>query len=178
MVLKQVKPEHVYFDFEDETQIFDDVKKQNIVITGNRQFAEYGDDDLLAVIKNNYYDDDVEAKEDADGTYTEETIGYDYDLYAELKKLTGKEWNQTTIKGYSQGEWQDVYYAKDEIDNLRIKEIEDFYMGKISEFHDEDMVCYYVPDEVVWNGKKAICDYLGLDPNDTTIFNDEDDEIK
>lgn len=178
MILNQVKPEHVYFDFEDETQILDDVEKQNIVITGNRDFTNYGDADLLAVIKGDYYDGDLTLVENPDGTCYEDTIGYDYDIYEELKKLTNKEWEQTTIKGYSQGDWQDVYYVKDEIDQTRIKEIEDFYMGKVSEFRDEDNVCYFVPDDITWDGKDAICNYLGLDPNDTIIFNDEGDEIK
>jgi hypothetical protein len=56
--------------------------------------------------------------------------------------------------------------------------MEAFYMGKMSEFHDKDMCCYYVPDDVVWHGKKEICDYLGLDPNDTEIYDEKDNLIE
>jgi hypothetical protein len=51
--------------------------------------------------------------------------------------------------------------------------MEDFYMGKVSEFTDEDMIGYSVPDDIVWKGKDAICKYLGLDKNDTEIYDDE-----
>ena len=50
------------------------------------------------------------------------------------------------------------------------------YLGKVSEFLDEDMCSYYVPDDVVWKGKKAICDYLGLKADETEIY-DEHDEL-
>jgi hypothetical protein len=52
-------------------------------------------------------------------------------------------------------------------------------MGKVSEFtvveeDDEDSVYHvYVPDSIVWKGKKSICDYLGLDINTTTVYEDD-----
>ena len=51
--------------------------------------------------------------------------------------------------------------------------MEDFYMGKVSEFTDEDMIGYMVPDDIVWKGKEAICNHLGLDTNDTEIYDEE-----
>lgn len=176
--LTQVDPQNVWFEFEDETNIEYEVENKTIVITGNRDFISFGDDTLVKVIKGDYYDDDLQLIERDDGSCYEETIGYDYDIYDELKKLTGKEWEQTTIKGYSQGDWQDVYYTKGEVSDDRIQEIEDFYMGKISEFRDEDACCYYVPDDVVWKGKKAICEYLGLKEDETEIYDEKDEEIE
>jgi hypothetical protein len=52
-------------------------------------------------------------------------------------------------------------------------------MGKVSEFtvveeDDEDFIYHvYVPDSIVWKGKKSICDYLGLDSNTTTVYEDD-----
>ena len=52
-------------------------------------------------------------------------------------------------------------------------------MGKVTEFRateDEDPdSCYvvYVPDYVVWEGKEAICSYLDLQPETTTILKDD-----
>jgi len=176
--LTQVDPSNVWYEFEDETGIEYELNNNTIVITGNRDFKDIGDSDLIKVIKGDYYDDDEVFIEEPDGSCREETIGYEYDTYEELKKLTGKEWDQTTIKGYSQGDWQDVYFVKGEVSADRIEEIENFYMGKVSEFRDEDACYYYVPDDVVWKGKKAICEYLDLKPEDTIIFNEKDEEIE
>ena len=58
-------------------------------------------------------------------------------------------------------------------------EIEDFYMGKITEFHatedDDQDFCYtaYVPDDIVFEGKDAICRYLDLQPETTMILKDD-----
>ena len=51
-------------------------------------------------------------------------------------------------------------------------------MGKIDELRDEDDCYYYVPDDVVWKGKKAICDYLGLKVDETEIYDDQDKLIE
>ena len=60
-----------------------------------------------------------------------------------------------------------------------IETIENFYMGKVSEFEveedgDDDSTYHeFVPDDVVWEGKKSICDYLGLSVDSTTIYEDD-----
>ena len=56
------------------------------------------------------------------------------DIFEELEKYTGKKWKKTTIRGYSQGDWQDIYYVEDELSKEYIEEIENFYMGKVAEF--------------------------------------------
>ena len=164
-ILKKVPDEDVWYRFEDEVDLNYD--SNNIVICGNRDFQEFGDKTLIDIIKGDYYDDDLDEKG--------ETIGYDYDVYEELKKVTGKDWEQTTIRGYCQSDWQEVWYVKDEVSQVRLKEIEDFYMGKISELHvtegdDEDSYVCYVPDDVFWKGKQAICDYIGIDNKDVTVL--------
>jgi hypothetical protein len=173
--LKQVNPENVWYEFEDEVDF--NQYKDKMVIAGNIDFKSIGDDDLIKVVKGDYYDEDETLVENPDGSCYEDTIGYDYETAEELAKLSGKKnWVEGDFRGYSQGDWQTIWYVKDEVTQDEIKYMEDFYMGKMSEFHDEDMCCYYVPDDVVWKGKKEICDYLGLDPNDTEIY-DEKDEI-
>lgn len=159
-ILRKVPVEDMYYRFEDEVEI--DTEK--IIIYGNHNFREFGDSVLLSIVSGDYYDDDT---------------GYEYDIFEELEKYTGKKWKQTTIKGYSQGDWQDVYYVEDEVSKEYIEEIENFYMNKISEFRaieDDDPDFYYivyVPDDVVWKGKEAICMYLDLQPETTIILKDD-----
>ena len=177
-VLRQSNPRDVYYAFADQVGIDQEVGSKTIIISGNRNFEEYGDEDLIKVLSNDYYDDDPKLFENDDGTCYEDAIGYDYDKFEELKKLTGKEWEERTIRGYSQGDWQTVYYAKGEVSDERLDEIENFYMGKVTEFVDEENVGYLVPDDVAWKGKKAICDYIGVDPSDATVYNEGGEEIQ
>ena len=158
-ILRKVPDEDMYYRFEDEVEIDTD----KIIIYGNHNFREFGDSVLLSIVSGDYYDDDT---------------GYEYDIFEELEKYTGKKWKQTTIKGYSQGDWQDVYYVEDEVSKEYIEEIENFYMGKITEFRvieddDQDYYIVYVPDDVVWKGKEAICMYLDLQPETTIILKDD-----
>jgi len=177
LILKQVRPENVWYEFEDEVDFSQ--YEDKMVIGGNRDFKSIGKDDYIQVIKGDYYDDDKTLVEEPDGTCYEDTIGYDYETAEELAKLSGKKgWVEGDFRGYSQGDWQTIWYVASEVTQDEIEYMENFYMGKISEFHDEDMCCYYVPDDVVWKGKKEICDYLGLKEEDTTIFDENDQEIE
>lgn len=159
-ILKKVPDEDVYYNFEDEVEI----DKKRIIIYGNHSFREFGDPELLSIVSEDYYDEDT---------------GYEYNVLKQLKKVTGKTWRQTTIRGYSQSDWQDVYYVEGEVNKEYIKQIEDFYMGKVKEFrateeNDPDS-CYivYVPDDIVWNGKDSICRFLDLQPETTKILKDD-----
>lgn len=175
MKLKQVNPDNIWYEFEDEVDFSQ--YEDKMVITGNRDFKSIGDDTLISIVKGDYYDDDETLIENDDGTCYEETIGYDYETAEELAKVSKKKnWVEGEFHGYSQGDWQTIWYVEGEVSQDEIEYMEAFYMGKISEFHDEDMCCYYVPDDVVWKGKEAICDYLGLNKDDTEIY-DEKDEI-
>ena len=158
-ILRKVPDEDTYYRFEDEVEI----DTERIIIYGNHDFREFGDSILLSIVSGNYYDDE---------------LGYEYNIFEELEKYTGKKWKQTTIKGYSQGDWQDVYYVDDEVSEEYIEEIENFYMGKVTEFRateddNQDYYIAYVPDDVVFEGKDAICRYLDLQPENTTILKDD-----
>ncbi len=161
--LVKVDDAAVYYDVDDELNFEQD--QDFIILAGNRSFNSRGRDDLVKVVSGDYYDDD---------------FGYDYETFEELKKLTGWDWDVTTIRGYSQGDWQNLYYVEDKVSSQRIKEIEDFCMGKVSEFKvfenpdDDDFYTVYVPDDIVWKGAGAVCDYLGFDPNTTEIEGLED----
>ena len=101
----------------------------------------------------------------------------DYETLEMLKKVTGKDWTETTLRGYSQSDWQTLYYVDEEDVKDEIEAIENFYMGKISEFKVDEGDGYeyrvFVPDDIVWNGKKAICEYLGIEVEGTTIYKDD-----
>ena len=157
-ILKAVPDEDMYIDFNDFVSEHD---LSNIIIHGNRDFTSYGEDTLISVVSGDYYDDD---------------LGYDYEPLEELNKLTGKTWIKTWISGYSQSDWNDLYFVKGEVSEDFLKSIEDFYMAKVTEFKmfenedDDDYYTVYVPDDIVWKGKSAICDYLKLDKNNTTVL--------
>ena len=175
--LRQVNPEDVLYNFEDEVDFSQ--YEDKMVIAGNRDFKEFGDSDLIKITKNDYYDDDETLVENEDGSCYEDVIGYDYDTAEELAKVSGKKnWVESSFSGYSQSDWQNIWYVKDEVSQDELDYMEAFYMGKISEFHDEDECYYLVPDDVVWKGKKAICDYLGFKVDETEIYDDQDKLIE
>ena len=175
--LRQVNPENVWYRFEDEVDFSQ--YEDKMVIAGNRDFKEYGDSDLIKIVKGDYYDDDETLVENEDGSCYEDDIGYDYETAEELAKVSGKKnWVEGSFRGYSQSDWQKVWYVKDEVSQDELDYMEAFYMGKVSEFSDEDECYYSVPDDVVWKGKKAICDYLGFKVDETEIYDDQDKLIE
>ena len=157
-ILRKVPDEDVNYSFED----YVDIDKSKIIICGNADFQEIGDKRLLAIVKGDYYDGDT---------------GYDYESLEELKKATGKVWEETILRGYCQGDWQILYYVADEVTFSEIETIENFYMGKVTEFEveedGEDVYIDFIPDDIVWKGKKAICDYFGFKEEETTIYEDD-----
>ena len=180
ITISQIPDEQINYDFEDWVDFSQ--YQDKMVITGNRDLASFGDDTLIKIIKGDYYDyDDTEVVAE-DGTVSEETIGYDYETEAELEKLSGKKgWTKTTIRGYSQSDWNEVWYVESEVTASELEYIENFYMGKISEFHiedpDDDDYYDYVPHDVVWKGKKEICDYLGFKNYDDIEVYDDSGEL-
>ena len=156
-ILRKVPDEDVYYNFED----YIEVDKKRFIICGNDDFRSVGDKKLISIVEGTYYDKEV---------------GYDYETLEELKKVTGKVWEETTLRGYAQGDWQTLYYVDKEVNKEEIEMIENFYMCKVSEFEveeDGDTYHEFVPDDVVWEGKKPICDYLGLSVDSTTIYVDD-----
>lgn len=152
MKLTIMTPETEYIDF-NELCWENGIYQNNVIISGNTNFRSYGDETLINITHHDYFDNEC---------------AFDYDIITELNKITGKDWQKTTIKGYSQGDWQNVYYT-DNINKDMLYEIECFYFNKVKELVDEDYCSYYVPDDIVWKGKIAVCEYLNLDPNETTI---------
>lgn len=158
-ILKKVPDEQVYYNFEDQVEL--DYEK--VCICGNRDYISYGDNNIIDIINGDYYDDET---------------GYEYETLEQLKKFTGKNWKVKTIKGYSQGDWNELYYVEG-TDEYYLEEIENFYMGKVDEFtvvedDDEDSIYHdFIPHDVVWKGKKSICEYLGLDPDTTSVYEDD-----
>lgn len=159
-ILRKIPDEDVYYNFEDEIE----VDETRFIIYGNDHFRSIGNGKLLSIV---------------DGTYDDDEVGYDYETLEELKKVTGKVWEETIMRGYSQGDWQTLYYIPTEVAPEEIETIADFYMGKVSEFaviedEDEDFTYrVFVPDEIVWKGKQSICEYLGLEAMDVTIYEDD-----
>jgi hypothetical protein len=157
-ILRKVPDENSYYEFEDLMEL----DKTRFIICGNDDFQSMGDTKLISIVDGTYYDDEV---------------GYDYETLEQLKKVTGKDWTETTLRGYSQSDWQTLYYVDEEVDKEEIETIENFYMGKVTEFVvDEGDDCVYhdfVPDDIVWKGKKSICEYLGFEVDNTTVYVDD-----
>ena len=175
--LKQTSPENIWYDFENEVDLSQ--YEDKMVIAGNRDFKEFGDSDLIKITKNDYYDDDETLVENEDGSCYEDVIGYNYETAEELAKVSGKKnWIESSFRGYSQSDWQKIWYVQDEVSQDELKYMEAFYMGMVSEFYDDEDCGYYVPDYVVWKGKKAICDYLGFKVDETEIYDDQDKLIE
>ena len=157
-ILTKVPDEDMYCNFEDEIEL----DEERFIICGNSHFRNIGDEKLISIVEGTYYDDEV---------------GYDYETLEMLKKVTGKDWTETTLRGYSQGDWNTLYYVDEEVGKEEIETIEDFYMNKITEFRvdegDGDEYRTFVPDDIVWKGKKSICEYLGLKEEETIIYEDD-----
>lgn len=155
--LKRIPSEKAYYDFEEEACL--EEYGNNIVICGNERLRSYGDKQLINIINNDYYDDDC---------------AYDYGVEEELKKVTGKEWECITIKGYSQSDWQDVWFVSKEVGSDIVEEIENLYFNKVAMYevycNDKYEDSVLVPDDVSWKGKNAICEYLHLDPKEVRLF--------
>lgn len=157
IVLRKVPDEDVYYNFEEEIEL----DKTKYIICGNSHFRNIGDEKLISIVEGTYYDDEV---------------GYDYETLEELKKVTGKVWEETALRGYSQSDWNTLYYVVDDSTIEEIETIENYYMGKVSEFvveEDGDDYRVLIPDDIVWKGKKSICECLGFEVEDTTIYEDD-----
>jgi hypothetical protein len=157
VVLRKVPDEEVYYNFEEEIEL----DKTKYIICGNSHFRNIGDEKLISIVEGTYYDDEV---------------GYDYETLEELKKVTGKVWEETTLRGYSQSDWNTLYYVVDDSTIEEIETIENYYMGKVGEFvveEDGDDYRVLIPDDTVWKGKKSICECLGFEVEDTTIYEDD-----
>ena len=143
-IFKQVDPESMCYcdtgyDFELEMQLL------NGVITGNREYNDYGDNILIDIIKGNYYDDD---------------LGYDYNAFEELKKITGKEYEKWIIRGYCQSDWNYIYLPKENVNHEEIRYIEAMYFGLYDEYYNESEGSIIITHDVCSKGVKSIKEYI------------------
>lgn len=129
-------------DFSNEIQ--ETCEITGAVITGNSHLLSYGDQDYIDIINGDYEDEDV---------------GYDYEPLEELKKITGVEYQKTQITGYSQSDWNNLYYQKGTNEDV-LNWLETFYMGKYDEFINDESEILAIPHDIVWKGSKAIKEYI------------------
>ena len=151
MILEQMPDEDIDYNFEDQLGL--DYYGDKILICGNRDFKKYGTEEALEFIKEVDCTPSMLAKA--------------------LSAHFGGQYHYKCINGYSQSDWQYVFYTEDIADRV-IEEIENFYFGKVKELieveDDGSYGCaYYIPDDIFCDGKKAIAEYLDLDADALTI---------
>ena len=113
-----------------------------IVVSGNNKFNSFGEDELIDIIIQGDSEEDILSK---------------------LKEKTGVEYETTEIRGYSQGDWNDIYYPVGTSDKV-LNAIENEYFGKYDIYDDgEEFVVIYHDD--AWEGanriKEVISEWTG-----------------
>lgn len=101
----------------------------------------------------------------------------DLDFMVEILNIIypEKEFEVSTIRGYSQGEWQDVVCSKE--DAKYIDYLEAYYFGKVTEIHfideENDDDCWeYVTDSELWQWeredrvKEELLEHFGYKENE------------
>lgn len=161
-IVKKVPDENVYYDWNDQVDLTE--KKGDVVILGDRRRVVFGESTPVSIVNGDYCDDDC---------------GYDYETIEELNKICGGDWEETTFRGYGQGDWCQCFYNKNKVSEDLLNELDAYVMGKVDEFtvqetEDENDVYHaFIPHEVCWKGKAAICEFLGIDPEDATVLEDD-----
>lgn len=96
---------------------YEEVMNQSgLVICSNRDKVDMGDPGLIDLIEQYH---DVEL------------------ALAGLKKATGKAYKKRTIRGYTQGDWNTLFYPEGTSEEL-LDTIEDMYMGNYNVYFTED----------------------------------------
>ena len=202
---KIIISEASYFDFELAFDTFlEDVKQGYLGIGGNKDYNSHFSG-LLEKVKKavdtwGCYDfvdvmDDIDFAPAANRVklyklFDRPTCNRRWSYYNDDIKvadimtfLTGDKWEEATIKGSSQCEWQTVIYNTRYCSDDYISELEGVYFGSIVSLGiieaDEkevnsssvdywDYISYYHDD------KKSICEKLGLDPDTVTLYREEE----
>lgn len=130
-IFKRIPDENMFdvdYYFEDDG-LYGKDGGAGIVIIGNRNFI------------NLIYSKDKDAIKEAfdDSENKKEFI-------EKLKEITGKNYKYYGMGGYSQRDWQDMYYPEGEFSDDHLKEINAAYMGMYSQYEDEDGTIYTVYD--------------------------------
>lgn len=117
-----------------------DYFEDRIAIVGNHNFVPMGSTTARDIINGEYYDEDL-AK----------TVGsgYGYKVTEELNKIMGGDWKYGQLTGDCQGDWQNMYYDAEVVDDQTIDFIDSFYMNKGTElrvyYDDEYQYSDYIP---------------------------------
>ena len=155
VVFTQTPPECMINDFGVEE---DELCTRKGCICGNKDFKEYGDNRVLEIVKNEYYDEEE---------------GYEYELFDELKKVMGVEYDAFDLMGYSQGDWNIVYLPKNENNSKYVEWLEAMYFGKYDEYCNEDYYAIPILHSIAWKSPDAIKEEIacstGLSVDEITL---------
>lgn len=173
-----------------EIHVFDQIPDEDIYDQANYVFSDdglYGKDytDGLIIGGNRDYSSIIYSKEHKDEIKDLLYSGYSSDeIVQELNKITGKTYVADQISGYSQSDWNNIYYPTGEFSNDYIRGIEDAYFGKYTAYDDgNELVVVFDSDRRPV--KEIISDQTGIPVNQikirkftgyTRIPNYEDDE--
>lgn len=168
--------------------------RRNADYEGKVVFDEVGEEDYLQWdVQDWYFDDDSLYGDDyTDGIIIEgnrwfnsmiysrnhekeikEILEYyaDSEILSELEKVTGKEYASRDINGYSQSDWNVLYYPVGEFSEEQLNEIEDAYFGKYDIYRHRGDAEVWVPVFHSDNRpvKKIISDYTGYPESDIVV---------
>ena len=168
--------------------------RRNADYEGKVVFDEVADDDWLQQdVSDWYFDDDSLYGDDyTDGIIIENNRRFKGKIYSrnhekdieeiidvydeseilnELKKITGKEYASREITGYSQSDWNMLYYPVGEFSEEQLNEIEDAYFGKYEVYRNRDDADEWVPVFYSDNRpvKEIISEYTGYPESDIIV---------
>lgn len=131
--------------------IFDDwdMEYKNAFIWGNSDFKYFGIDETI----QNIIDDSCNNDE----------------ILENLKKETGQNYKIAVLRGYSQGDWQNLFYIENTMTAETIKEIESFYFGLYREYFDTNESVSYIVCDYEDDTKAALAEQAGLNKDDIII---------
>lgn len=157
-----------------EIHVFNQIPDEDIYDQANYVFSNdglYGKDytDGLIIGGNRDYSYFIYSREHKDEIKDLLYSGYSSDeIVQELNKITGKTYVADQISGYSQSDWNNIYYPTGEFSYDSIKEIEDAYFGKYTAYDDgNELVVVFDSDERPV--KEIISDQTGIPVNQIKI---------
>ena len=135
--------------------------------------ALYGDDytDGIIIMGNRWFDGRIYSRNHE--KEIREILNYydDSEVLKKKKKVTGKEYSSRDIKGYSQSDWNVLYYPVGEFSEERLDEIEDAYFGKYDIYRNRDdedewVIVFHSDNRPV---KKIISEQTGYPESDIVV---------
>ena len=117
-------------------------------IWGNRDFCDFGIDEII----KNIIDDSCNDEE----------------ILQNLKKETGKDYKQRTLRGYCQSDWQNLFFVEGTLTEKQIDYIEAYYFGMVQEYFDTVEECCFIVCDFE-DTKTALAEQTGEDKNNIII---------